>query len=184
MSEEATGRTVAMEEVNTDQIVESDGGASGQLEQSQLQSMTVSLNRGGTTTTATVQRVRPRWITNTVEIGIGGLRSVVRHQAEQADVKLPIETMKSSANVIDDVSCQYEQHTGKLWDQDKCVVKHCGVFRQGNENETIDETHVRTTPILSDKVDVKHWNFVNSGVNQHERYRVSLTHKRRKSFPC
>ena len=49
MSAEATGRTVAMEEVNTDQIVESDdGGASGQLEQSQLQSMTVSLNRGGT----------------------------------------------------------------------------------------------------------------------------------------
>ena len=69
MSAEATGRTVAMEEVNTDQIVESDGGASCQLEQSQLQSMKVSLDRGGTTTTATVQRVRPRWITNTVESG-------------------------------------------------------------------------------------------------------------------
>ena len=36
--------------------------------------------------------------THTVESGIGGLRSVARHPAEQADVKLPIETMKVSAN--------------------------------------------------------------------------------------
>ena len=89
MSAEATGRTVV-----TDQIVESDGGASCRLEQSQSQSMEVSLDRGGTTS-ATVQRVRPRWIINTVESGIGGLRSVARHQAEQADVKLPIEAMKN-----------------------------------------------------------------------------------------
>ena len=61
-----------MEEVNTDQIVESDGGASRQLKQTQLQSMKVSLDRGGTATD-TVQRVRPRRITNTVESGIGGL---------------------------------------------------------------------------------------------------------------
>ena len=79
-----------MEEVNTDQIVESDGGASCQPEQSQLQSMKVSLDRGGATT-ATVQRVRSRWITNTVESGVGGLRSVARHQAVQAGVKLPIK---------------------------------------------------------------------------------------------
>ena len=172
MSAEATGQTVAREEVNTDEIVESDGGASCRLEQSQLHSMTVSLNRGDTTTTATVQRVRPRWITNTVESGIDGGRTVARHQAEQADVKLPIETMKSSANIIDDVSCQYEQYTGKLWDRDKCVAKHCGVLRQGNEYETIDEIHVRTTTILFDEVDVKHWKIVSSGgVNQHERYR-------------
>ena len=39
-----------------------------------------------------------------------------------------------------------------------------------NENETIDETHVRTTAILSDEVDVKHWKIVSSGVNQHGRY--------------
>ena len=65
-----------MEEVNTDQIVERDGGAP-----CQVQSMTVSMNRGGTSTAATV----PRWITNTVESGIGCLRSVARHQGEQAD---------------------------------------------------------------------------------------------------
>ena len=64
MSAGATGRIVAMEEVDTNHIVESDGGASCQLEQSQLQSMKVSLNRGGTTTIATVQRARPRWTTH------------------------------------------------------------------------------------------------------------------------
>ena len=75
-SVEATGRTVVMEEVNTDQIVERDGGAP-----CQVQSMTVSMNRGGTTTAATV----PRCSTNTVESGIGCVRSVARHQGEQAD---------------------------------------------------------------------------------------------------
>ena len=58
MTVEATGRTVVKEEMNTDQIVESDGDAPCQLEQSQLKSMQVSVDRGGTTTTATVQRVR------------------------------------------------------------------------------------------------------------------------------
>ena len=77
---------------------------------------------------------------------------------------------KVSANIIDDVSSQYEHYTGKLWDRDGCVVKHCGVLRQGNENETIDETHVRTTAILSGEVDGKHWKIVRSGVNQHKKY--------------
>ena len=58
MSVEATGRTFVKEEMNTDQIVESDGEAPCQLEQSQLKSMKVSVDRGGTTTTATVQRVK------------------------------------------------------------------------------------------------------------------------------
>ena len=98
-----------------------------------------------------------------MESAIGGLRSAARHQAEQADVKLPIETMKVSANIIDDVSSQYEHFTGKLSDRE-----NCGVLRQGNENETID---VRTTAILSDEVDGKHWKIVRSGVNQHNRYR-------------
>ena len=102
-----------------------------------------------------------------MESGIGGLRSAARHQAEQADVKLPIETMKVSADIIEDVSSQYEHHTGKLSDRE-----NCGVLRQGNENETIDETHERTTAILSDEVDGKHWNWkiVRSVVNQHKRY--------------
>ena len=147
--------------------------------------MTVSLNRGGTTTTATVQRVRPRWIKNTVECGIDGGRRVPRHQAEQADVKLPIETTKFSANIIDDVSCQYEQYTGKLWDGDKCVAKQCRVFRQENEYETIDSIHVRTTTILFDEVDLKHWKIVSSGGSINTKgTRVSVTHKRRKTFPC
>ena len=34
---------------------------------------------------------------------------------------------------------------------------------KGNENETVDETHVRTTAILSDEVDVKHWKIVSCG---------------------
>ena len=58
MSVEATRRTVVKEEMNTDQIVESDGEAPCQLEQSQIKYMKVSVDRGGTTTTATVQRVR------------------------------------------------------------------------------------------------------------------------------
>ena len=86
-----------------------------------------------------------------MESGIGGLTSAARHQAEQADVKLTIETMKVSANRIEDVSSQHEHYTGKLWERE-----NCGVLRQGNENETIDETHVRTTAILSGEVDGKH----------------------------
>ena len=97
--------------------------------------------------------------------GIGGLRSAARHQAEQADVKLPIETMKVSADIIEDVNSQYEHYTEKLSDRE-----NCGVLRQGNENETIDETHERTTAILSGEVDGTHWKIVRSGVNQHKRY--------------
>ena len=98
-----------------------------------------------------MSKARPRWITNIVESGIGGLRSAARHQAEQADVKLPIETMKVSADIIEDVNSQYEHYTEKLSDRE-----NCGVLRQGNENETIDETHERTTAILSGEVDGKH----------------------------
>ena len=46
---------VVKEEMNTDQIVESDGEAPCPLEQSQSKSMKVSVDRGGTTATATVQ---------------------------------------------------------------------------------------------------------------------------------
>ena len=44
--------------------------------------------------------------TNIVESGIGDLRSVAGHQAEQADSMLPIEAMNISANTIADVSHQ------------------------------------------------------------------------------
>ena len=80
------------------------------LKQSQLQSMKVSLERGGTTTAA-IQRVGTQLTTNNVESGIGGLRSVAGHQAEQGDAMLPIEAMKSSANTVTDVSRQYEHYT-------------------------------------------------------------------------
>ena len=84
MSVEATGRTVVKEEMNTDQIVGSESEAPCQLEQSQLKSMKVSVDRGGTTTTATVQSVKQghNGLQNRVESGIGGLRSAARHQAE------------------------------------------------------------------------------------------------------
>ena len=122
--------------------------------------------------------------THIVEGGVGGLRSDARHPAEQADVKLPIETMKVSANMIDDASRQYEQYTRKLWDMNKCVAEHCGVLRQRNENEAIDEIHVGTTAIFSDEVDVKHWKIVSSGVNQHERYQSSADTQVSKEVPC
>ena len=98
-------------------------------------------------------------------------------------MKLPIETMNSSSNTIDDVSCQYEQYTGKLWDRDKCVAKYCGGLRQGKANETIDETHVRTTAILSDEVDGKHWHIVRSGVDHHERYQSFADTQASKEVP-
>ena len=89
---------------------------------------------------------------------------------------LPIEAIKSSANTIDEVSRQYEHYTGKLWNRDKCVAKHCGVLRQGNENETIDETRVRLAPTPSEKADFKQWTIVSGGVNQHERYKSFRRH--------
>ena len=84
--------------------------------------MKVSLDRD-VTATATIQRVGTQLTTNNVESSIGSSRSVAGHQAEQADAMLPIEAMKSSANTITEVSPQYEHHTGKLWDRDKCIAK-------------------------------------------------------------
>ena len=43
---------------------------------------------------------------------------------------LPVEAMKLSANTIAGVSYQYEHHTGKMWDRDKCVAKHFIVIRR------------------------------------------------------
>ena len=120
----AIGQTVAG--VNTDQIVERDGGASCQLDQNQLQSVKVSLDRD-VTTNATMQRVGTQLTTNNVESGIGGLRIVAGHQVEQADSMLPIEAMKSSANTIAGVSRQYEHYTGKLRDRDTSALQSISV---------------------------------------------------------
>ena len=63
----------------------------------------------------------------------GGLRSVAGHQLEQADAMLTIEAMKSSANIITDVSRQCGHYTGKLWDRDKCVAKQFQCDSMGEE---------------------------------------------------
>ena len=135
----ATGQTVAMgERVNTDQIVERDGGASCQLDENQILSMIVSLDRD-VTTTATMQRAGTQMTTNNVESGIGGLRSVAGHQAEQADAMLPIEAMKFSANTL--------AYTRRLRDRNKCVAKHFSVIRSGKKSDTSDGTHVRMATV-------------------------------------
>ena len=106
-----------------------------------------------------------------MESGIGGLRSAASHQAEQADVKLPIETMKVSANIIEDVSSQYEHYTGKLSDRE-----NCGVLRQGMKmRPSMKLMYVRQR---------KHWKIVRSGSINTKGCRISLTHKRRKRFAC
>ena len=87
--------------------------------------------------------------------------------------------MKVSANRIEDVSSQHEHYTGKLSDRE-----NCGVLRQGNENETIDETHERTTAILSGEVDGRHWKIVRSGVNQHKRYQNFADTQAPKRLAC
>ena len=61
--------------------------------------MDVSLDQK-TTTTATKERAALQWATNSGESGIGDLKSVAGHQAEQADSMLPIKAMKYSANTI------------------------------------------------------------------------------------
>ena len=118
-----------MENVNTDQTVERDGGASCQLDQK-------------TTTTATKQRAVTQLTTTNFQCGIGGLRSVAGHHAERADSMLPAEAMMYSANTIADVSHQYEHHTGKVVGRDKCVAKHVSVIRRVKKSEAIDGTQV------------------------------------------
>ena len=89
---------------------------------SQAQAIDVPLDQKATTTA-----------TNIVESGIGDLRSVAGHQAEQADSMLPIEAMNYSANTIADVSHQYEHYARKLWDRNKYATKHFSVIRRGRK---------------------------------------------------
>ena len=60
-STRAIGQIVAMEEVNTDQIVERDGGASCQLDVDQLQPMVLSLNQNATNIIDDKQCCRRYW---------------------------------------------------------------------------------------------------------------------------
>ena len=77
-----------MDEVNTDQIVERDGGASRQLDENQLHPMDVSRDQNATTT-ATKQKEGTQLTTKDVESGSVGWRSAAGHQAERADSMLP-----------------------------------------------------------------------------------------------
>ena len=139
---EATGRTVAMDEANTDQVVERADGASRQLDENQ-----------NVTTGATKQRAGTQLTPNNVEGCVGCLRSFDGHQAEQADWMLSVEAIKkSSANTTDDVSHRYDSHTGKLRNRDYYIARRkeefdemevFSGFRRVKKSEAIDGAHVR-----------------------------------------
>ena len=96
MSTEATELPVATEGVNADQVVERDGGASRQLDESQLQPMDVSLDQNDMTV-ATKQRIRtPSILNNVEEDGMVGCRSFDGHQDDQAELRSSVEVMKRS----------------------------------------------------------------------------------------
>ena len=118
------GHTAAMgtRKLGQNTVVERDGGTSWQLDENLWKTMDVSVNPNATTT-PTKQRTETQLMTNTVESCIGGVRNVAGQQAEQADVLLPIETMKYSTNTIADVSRQYEHCDGKLKDRIKHVAE-------------------------------------------------------------
>ena len=52
---------------------------------------------------------------------------------------LPVEAMKCSANTIVGINRQYERHTGKLWDRNKCVAKHFSVIRREEKMKPLME---------------------------------------------
>ena len=74
-------------------VIERDGGTSCQLDENQLQTVDVSLNQHATTTAAK-RTAETQSTTNSVESCIGGLRKVEGHQAERADVLLPVVSMQ------------------------------------------------------------------------------------------
>ena len=82
-------------------VVERAGGAAPLPDVSQARPMDVLLDQKALTTD-TKQRAVTQLTSNTVESGIGDLRSVAGHQAERADSILPIEAMKHSAKTFAD----------------------------------------------------------------------------------
>ena len=130
-------------------VVERDGWTSCQLDENQLQTMDGSLNQNATIT-ATLRTAETPWTTNLVAGCIGGLRNVAGHQAERADVLLPIEAMKFYMNTTADVCRQYEHCDGKLRDRNKHVVKYFSVIRRGKKSEGSDCTQMRMAAIPSE----------------------------------
>ena len=104
---------------------------------------------------------------NNVESGMGGWKSVARHQAEQADSILPIEAVKYSANTIADVSRQY---TGKVWDRDQYATRHFSVIRRVKKSEAIEDTRLRLAAIPSEKRDLVRWRLGRIEFKQYEKY--------------
>ena len=144
--------------------------------------MDVSLDQRNTTT-ATKQRAATQLTTNNVESGIGDLKSVAEHQAEQADSMLPVEAMKYSSNTTADVSHQYEQYTGKLWDRDKYATKNFSAIRREKKSEAIEDTHVRVAAIAAGKGDFVRWRLGSIEVNQYEKYDGFADTQALKVFP-
>ena len=104
--------------MNTDQFVERDGGASGPAVSCQSVSHPWMC----------------RWIKRTM------LKAALAVRRVLLDVKLSkqiqycqFEAMKCSANKIGEVTHQYEDYTGTLWDRDKCIAKHLSVIRRGRK---------------------------------------------------
>ena len=83
---EATRRMVRLAQGNLCgiQLLKGLGGAAPQPDMSQARPMDVSLDQKAITTD-TKQRAVTQLTSNTVESGIGDLRSVAGHQAERAD---------------------------------------------------------------------------------------------------
>ena len=147
-------------------VVETNGGASRQLDENQWQTMDVSLSQNATAT-ATEQT---QLTTNSVESCSSGLTNVAGHQGERADVLLPIEAMKCSANTIDDVNYQYEHRTGKLWGQKqmRCTAFQCDSTGDEKWRHSWYSCVYDSDPIW--KMDFVRWRLVSIEVNQHERY--------------
>ena len=118
-STETPGQPVEMEGVSTDQVVESAGGTSPQLDQEQVQQMDVSLNQNAKTSD-TIRRTETQLTPNNFESSIGGLRSFDGHQAEQAHLLLASDVARDefSVDTIDDESRRYDYHTRKVLDRD------------------------------------------------------------------
>ena len=130
--------------MNADQVVERDGGASHQLDESQLQPMDVSLDQYDTTV-ATKQRPRTPSTANTAEEGgMVGFRSFDGHQDDSAELRSSVEAMKKSSRK----TIRHVHYTEKLQDRDKCIAKRkrveaFSVVRRMVKSEAMDCTHVR-----------------------------------------
>ena len=100
-------------------------------------------------TTATKRRTETQLTTNSGESCTGGLRNVAGHQAERADVLLPVEARKFHMNTIADVRRQYEHCDAKLGDRNKHVAEHVSVIRRGKKSQRLHSDAHGSDPIRS-----------------------------------